>query len=230
MIFPEVLFTELLNSACKLFPPPASNDSIYDEDQKWNQFVFSSDAVKYRYRKCQEDNTEFKNVFATASELWINWNEGEENYQVDKCLYSFFTNGLSIFESFGFCLYFIAGMMKPKEFIDVREPKKITLNKTTRLFNRYYSDEIITIKFHELLEDDTFREIEKIRNILAHRIISRRSIVSNHDKINAFLYLPGLDKTLVFNENLIQPYFDKITYLLTELISASIKFLALGIL
>jgi hypothetical protein len=147
--------------------------------EKRRHFDRAWEAVRYRYRICAECNDEFKALLANASELWRAWSADEEqNYKLERCIYVFFMSGLSAFESFGFCLYFVGGILRPKDFPHVAEPRKITLQATARAFAVAFPQERITGCLAGLLQDPEFTAIDGIRNILAHRLSGRRSIQS----------------------------------------------------
>lgn len=193
-------------------------------------------AVRYRYRACSERNEAFKTLFvnAMANNLWREWSEGDEHhYKLEQCLYHFFMNGLSVFESLGFCLYFVGNMIDPKHFINICKPKKINLRGTSRTFGFAFPNAPITHHLGELLKNPEFITIEEIRNILAHRLSPWRTISSNGSTDpegtyrytrEELWYIPGREEKLVFDEKLIQRRFDEITRLLTMLISASLEF------
>lgn len=106
--FPQELYQEFGKCASELFPALLSDEALNDPLQRRHQLDRAWQAVRFRYRACCEANEEFKSLFANASELWREWNMDEEHsYKMERCLYIFFTNGLSVIESFGFCLYFI---------------------------------------------------------------------------------------------------------------------------
>jgi len=232
--FPENTFQEFVKLAGKFFPALLSEENLNDPQKKRMHFERAWLAVRYRYRACSEHNEGFKALIVNASDLWKEWSaDKEQNYRVEQCLYHFFMNGLSVFDSLGFCLYFVARMVDPKHFAHVGNPEKITLKTTTRTFKAAFPHASITNHLRELLENPEFIKIKAIRNILAHRLSSWRTIISNgsNDSDGTYRYtreefwhIPGLKEELVFDEKLIQRPFDEITRLLTKLISASLEF------
>jgi hypothetical protein len=86
--------------------------------------VRSSQAVGYRYLACAECNEDFKALFVNAPERWREWNDDpEHSYKLERCLYTFFMNGLSVFESLAFCLYFVGGTIRPELFPHTSNPE-----------------------------------------------------------------------------------------------------------
>lgn len=237
--FPHDIFQEFAKFAGNFFPDILSDENLCDPFQKRQHFERALLAVCYRYRACSEYNIAFKALFSNTSDLWREWGADEEqNYKVEQCLYHFFMNGLSVFESLGFCLYFVGSMIDPKHFPEVSSPRRIKLETTVSKFEAGFPNALITNNLRELLKNSMFTEIRAIRNILAHRLSGRRNIRSygNIDSDGTYTHtrkevwhIPVSNeelvfKELVFDEELIQRYFDEVTRLLTTLISASLEF------
>jgi len=232
--FPKEIFQEFAETAGNFFPEILSDDNLSDTFQKREHFQRAWLAVCYRYRACSEHNESFKIILANTSDLWREWGADEEqNYKLEQCLYHFFMSGLSVFESLGFCLYFVAGMIDPQKFPYVSDPRKITLKTMVSALEAGFPDSAITKNFRDLLNNATFTQVDDIRNILAHRLTGRRNVHSygNTDSDGVYAqtrkeiwHIQGSDKELLFDEGLIQRYFDEITELLTGLISAALEF------
>ncbi len=232
--FPECEFQEFAKYAGNFFPEILSEKNLSDPYQKREHFQRALLAICHRYRVCSEQNAAFKAIIDDAGDLWREWGADEEqNYKVEQCLYYFFLSGLSVFESLGFCLYFVAAMIEPIKFPHVMDPRKITLKATVSAFETSFPSGKITGDLKELLSNVTFKEIEDIRNILSHRLTGRRYIQScgntdpngvyTHSR-KEFWHLPGSDRELIFDEGLIQRFFDEMTRLLTGLIQAALEF------
>lgn len=232
--FPQSTFQEFGRLASAFFPPILSDEDLNDPCQKLFQRAWL--AVRYRHRACSEQNEAFKIILtnAMASDLWREWSEGEQHhYELEQCLYSFFMNALSVFESFGFCLYYVGSTIAPRNFPNVSNPKNITLKATGTAFDAAFPHASIAARLMELPQDPDLIRIDAIRNILAHRLIGRRNIRSSGathlDGIytatrEELWYVPGLNEELVFNNELLQRHFDDLNRLLTALILASLEF------
>ncbi|MGA2224852.1 MAG: hypothetical protein ABSH41_10460 [Syntrophobacteraceae bacterium] len=232
--FPQDEFQKFLQSASKFFPPFMSNDDLNDPLRKLLHIDWAWQAVRYRYRSCWEYNEAFKALFANASDLWREWGVDEElNYKIEQCVYHFFMSGLSIFESLGFCLYFIGSGVSSAHFPKVNKPRLITLEATKDAFTIACPKDSISDYLAELLEDKEFKNIDGLRNILAHRLSGRRNIreygstqpdgTYTHTREEVW-YIPDSEAELIFDEELLQRPFDEITRLLKALISASLEF------
>lgn len=234
--FPQAEFWEFGKLASEFFPEVLS-ENLDDLLQKRLHFQRAWLAVCYRYRTCAEYNVTFKRVFdkAMCSDLWREWSEGEEHhYALEESLYCFFMNALSVFESLGFCLYFLGSTIDPEVFSKVENPKHIKLSATLVAFESVFPHASLTTHLNELLQDPAFRRIAAIRNILAHRLIGRRHIhSSSYTDPNGlytmtreeFWYIPDLNERIAFDQELVQRHFDDVTRLLTRLLSASLEFL-----
>ncbi|MCX5867933.1 MAG: hypothetical protein NT009_10765 [Proteobacteria bacterium] len=191
-------------------------------------------AVEYRYRTCAELNEEFKTLLSGANNLWKEWGDDEElNYKLERCLYGFFMNGLSIFESFGFCLYFVGAALQPENFSHVSEPKRINLEETIKAFRKAFPDLSITTRLETLTQEKDFKHIKDFRNILAHRLVGRRIVhsdgITHRDGTYTYTrkekwHVLGSSDELIFDEEMTQRSMDGITSLLTSLVEASIEF------
>jgi hypothetical protein len=142
-------------------------------------------------------------------------------------------SNLSVFESFGFRLYFLGNALSPASFRHIENSKNISLSGTSKAFNSAFPRKAITICFEKMLKAPEYITIEKIRNILVHRVSGRRSIRSwgtpHPDGEYTLIeeqtwHLPGSAEQLVFDEAMIQRHLDEATRLLVNLISASLEF------
>ena len=84
-----------------------TDEDLNDSFQRLRHFHRAWEAVRYRYRIRAECNAEFK-ARQRERALWrVASTDEEQNYKLERCIYLFFMSGLSAFESFGFCLYFL---------------------------------------------------------------------------------------------------------------------------
>jgi hypothetical protein len=116
-----------LGAASDFFLPLISEENLFDPQEKRRYFDWSWQAVRYRYRSCAECQDEFRALLTNASDLWHAWSADEEqNYKLERCIYVFFMSGLSVFDSFSVCLYFLGNAMQPGDFPAVGNPRNIT--------------------------------------------------------------------------------------------------------
>jgi hypothetical protein len=233
--FPETEFRAFGLAAQGFFPALMSNEALFDPQEKRRHFDWSWQAVRYRYRGCGECQDEFKSLLSNASDAWrAGWGDEELTYKLERCVYIFFMSGLSVFDSFAFCLYFLGNAMRPGAFPDVANPRKITRMATSRAFSATFPSAVITGLLANLPQDTRFGGIDAVRNLLAHRISGRRSVRSSStlhkdgtyttDLHEETWHLPGAAGMLVFDEQLLQRHLNDITDLLTSLASAAREF------
>ncbi|MBW2031638.1 MAG: hypothetical protein JRJ31_21500 [Deltaproteobacteria bacterium] len=232
--FPQDTFQEFGKRASELFPVIPSDETPNDLLQKQQHFERALWAVAYRYRACSELNEAFRALLQGASDHWRKWNADEElNYRLEQCLYHFFANCVSVFDSLAFCLYFVGAMMAPEHFPYISKPNNIKLKTTTSAFASAFPNAPITEHLWGLSENPEFKKIKTIRNILAHRIIGRRNIHicgttgadGKYTKTREEIwYIPGSNERLEFSEKLIQHHLEETNRLLTTLVSVSLEF------
>jgi hypothetical protein len=232
--FPEVDFRAFGLAATAFFPGVISDEALFDPQEKRRHFDWSWQAVRYRYRSCAECNDEFKALLAGASERWkAGWGDEELTYRLERCIYQFFTSGLSVFDSFAFCLYFYGNALEPSRFPEAANPRAVTRNATAKAFTAAFPQAAITSLLAGLSRDSRFNTIDIVRNLIGHRISGRRSVrasstmaadgTQTHWREETW-HLPGAAGVLVFDGELLQRHLDDITSLLLPLTSAARQF------
>jgi hypothetical protein len=233
--FPESEFRGFGLAAQRFFPALMSDEALFDPQEKRRHFDWSWQAVRYRYRGCSECQDEFRLLLGNASAAWrAGLGDEELTYKLERCIYIFFMSGLSVFDSFAFCLYFLGNAMQPGAFPDVASPRKITRTTTSKAFSTMFPGAAITGLLGGLPQDARFSAIDAVRNLLAHRISGRRSIRSSGtldedgtyttDLHEETWHVPGAAGMLVFGGQLLQRHLDDITGLLSSLASAAREF------
>lgn len=157
----------------------------------------------------------------------------ELTYRLERCIYLFFISALSVFESFGFCVYFLGSALEDTNFPYFSNPKKITLAVTSTAFTKSFPDTEITSQLAELLQAPEYTNIDALRNILAHRVSGRRS-VRGQSSTNAdgtiwhsteeSWHIPGSSEVLIFDEEMLNRYLHKLTKRIYSLVSAARQF------
>jgi len=232
--FPETEFRAFGLAASAFFPALMSDENLFDLQEKRRHFDWSWQAVRYRYRICSECNDEFKALLANPSESWqAGWGDEELTYSLERCIYMFFVSGLSVFDSLGFCLYFLGNAIRPAAFPDVANPRSITRKATNRALSAAFPNAAIAGLLAELPQDPGFATIDLVRNLLAHRISGRRSVrasstrhldgMHTHWREETW-HIPGSNGGLIFNDQLLQQHLNDITRLLTTLALAAREF------
>jgi hypothetical protein len=233
--FPEDDFRTFAIAASTHFPAPFSDADLSDRTARW-QFDRSCQAVRFLtvYRLCTECCGEYKALRARPSELWaIGWADEELNYKLERCIYVFCMSGLSVLENFVFCLYFYGNAIHPDLFAYFNEPRKINIATTSEAFAATFPAATITQQLVRLRKEPAYIDLDTLRNILAHRLAGRRSVkilgTTHADGSRTELreenwHVPGLGRSLSFDDDLLQRHLVDIRALLTTLISVSRQF------
>jgi hypothetical protein len=232
--FSETDFRAFGIAATAFFPGVISDEALFDPEEKRRHFDWSWQAVRYRYRSCAECNDEFKALLANPSDMWkAGWGDEELTYQLERCIYQFFTSALSVFDSFAFCLYFYGNALEPGTFPDVANPRAITRHSTAKTFSTAFPKAAISGLLAALSKDARFSTIDTVRNLVGHRISGRRSVRSSstievdgtptHWREEVW-HLPGAAGRLMFDEELLQRHLDDVTGLLVALSAAAHEF------
>jgi len=98
----------------------------------------------------------------------------ENRYDEEKALLGFFTSALSAVESFYFCAYFAGWLVSPAFFKHVANPNRITVERAAQAFSKAFPSDPFPMQMASLQNDSQFREIEEVRNVLAHRVLPGR--------------------------------------------------------
>jgi hypothetical protein len=229
--FPEQEFRAFLVAARAFLPAFLSYETLEDPWERFWQFDRSWQAVRYRYRICSEANEEFRAFLANADDAWKEGRSKDEEfkYQLERCIYMFFMSAVSVFESFGFCLYFVGNAIRPGEFQLFAQPKRINLDATTSTFVKTFPKTRIAQALSDLLEGPPFRTIYEVRNVLAHRVGGRRSVTTSGivhrdatvtSSREEVWYMPGMSRPLQFSETL-QELLNSLTIILTRVLATT---------
>ena len=227
--FPEAEFRAFGIAADPFFPKLPSKKALNDPLEKHRQFDCSWEAVRYRYRTCAECSDEFKAVLASPSDSGVaGWGDEEMTYRLERCIYTFFVSGLSVIESFGFCLYFLGNALRPNDFPHVSKPPKITLETTCKAFAAAFPTAAMATRLAALLQKPEFKKITAFRNILAHRVSGRlrvRVSVTGQTYVQQeSWHVPGSTGTLAFGEEMLHGLLDEIAGMVTPLVTAAREF------
>jgi len=232
--FPENDFRAFGIAANAFFPELMSDEAMFDPLEKRRHFDWAWQAVRYRYRTCTECSDDFKALLANPSDRWLaGYGDEELTYKLERCIYLFFMSGLSVFESFGFCLYFLGDALHPSAFTHIATPEKIKLATTVKAFTAAFPMRPISSCLAALSIHPAFTRTGVIRNLLAHRLSGRRSVRATstlhpdgtHTRTaEDTWHIPGLPQKLEFGEDMLQRHLEEIAGMLTALATAAREF------
>ena len=227
--FPEADFLAFGRAASRFFPELLSDECLNDPLETRQHFDRARLAVRYRYRLCTDCDAEFRSLLASPSESWqAGWGDEELTYRLERCVYVFFVSALSVFESFGFCLYFLGGALRPREFPHLATPRNITLAATSKAFAGAFPNARITGELAALLKKPEFTRIESFRNLLAHRVSGRRTVREwSNSKTQGRedgRHIPSSPEELEFSDDMLQRLVGEVAEMLAALTVAAREF------
>ncbi len=234
--FPRDEFRAFLNAASRFFPQVLSDEYMLDTLERTPHFQWSWQAVRFRYRTCAETADEFQALVSGASEEWLMGVGQDEEllYRLERCIYIFFMNALSVFESFAFALYFLGAALRPDEFPGYTNPKQITMKATLNAYKKAFPQAPLYHRLTGLCSSREFGKIDELRNVLAHRLSGRRSVQENsrlayrdkpaeHSR-KEWWYMPGTQEYLTFSADMLHADLKDITAELCMLVTAAREF------
>lgn len=227
--FPGDDFVAFGRAASRFFPELLSLEYHDDRLEKGQHFERAWQAVRYRYRLCVECDGEFRSLLASPSERWqAGWGDEELTYGLERCVYVFFVSALSVFESFGFCLYFLGGALRADKFPHLAKPRNINLAATGKAFASAFPDARITAGLVALPQSPGLTKIGTLRNLLAHRLSGRRAVRAwsdgkTHGKEEKW-HIPGSPEDLEFSDDMLQDHLGEVTKMLAPLTAAAREF------
>ena len=172
----------------RLTLPPAFPDDLFEVKDRvatkvptgsWSvEYLGGSyNGVRYRLKACADYSEEFThsiNTFGDSPPLI-------ERYPQEPALFGFFVSGYSVLDSFSFFMHTAAAQIKPTHF-PMQKPghlKGISCKSTPKAFAKAFPNEAMTVALKSLIADQTFKDWDNYRNILAHRSAPGRSIYAS---------------------------------------------------
>lgn len=227
--FPMDEFRAFGIAATSNLPKLLSDEDLTDPLARRRHFDWAWQAVRYRYRSAAECGDEFKALLANPSDLWVaGLGDEEMMYKLERCIYMFFMSCRSVFESFGYCLYFFGGALQPGDFPYIAIPRKISLRVTSKAFAVVFPNAAITAQLAALLEKPEFIKIQEHRNLLAHRLSGRRSVRGwsdgNTHTHEETWHIPGSTDALQFSDDMLHRHLDEIAGMLKTLTTGAREF------
>lgn len=121
------------------FPKAISDENLNDPLRRRLNFDWAWQAVRYRYRGASKANEEFKALLADPPEQWAaGWGDEEFAYKLERCIYTFFVSGLSVFDSFAYCLHFLGHSIAPVSFPMLPSLEKLLASRQPQLSKPHF--------------------------------------------------------------------------------------------
>jgi hypothetical protein len=166
--FPDVVFEAVKNRISgKMHGPSPTSEHL----------AGSHNGVRYRLRACAD----YSDEFTQSIQRFGDSPPPDERYQQERLLFGFFLSGYAVFDSFCFFMY-IAAAQLPTGHFPTHQPghiKSINCKSTPKAFAKAFPNEAMTVALKSLIANQTFKDWDNYRNILAHRSAPVRSIYAS---------------------------------------------------
>lgn len=142
----------------------------------WHSYASAWNGVAYRLINAVESHEEFEKSISKSTAPG-----GQENYIQERALFSCIVSALSSIECFFMAAFSIGTALKP-EYFQLDEAKNLNKIpcKVANCFSKWESTAIFSKLLKEIVESSNFKELNDLRNYLAHRgILPRKHYLSN---------------------------------------------------
>gem|GEM_PF-1496508 len=151
--------------------------SLKSSDRLWEHFSGSWNALGYRFRAC----IDYRDTFISYIEKFGSTPPPEERYLQESVLFNFFSSAFSVLEATFYGLYVVGAFINPTYFLlsTARDQQAVTPYSTQKAYAKTFPNDPILITLSNLFNDQRYRQLREIRNILTHRTApGRRMYVS----------------------------------------------------
>jgi hypothetical protein len=146
----------------------------FNKNELYSHFIGAWHAISYRYLALVEYNERFTSSIiahgrAPAQPL---------RYQQERDLFGFFNNGVSIFDAFCYGMFALGALLVPRDFplASPQDERKVNCASTLRGYNSTFQNDPILNALQALMNDQAYKELGRIRNILTHRAAPPRNL------------------------------------------------------
>jgi hypothetical protein len=162
--FPSAPYESINRRITRIAVPPS---------HLWEHFAGAWSALSYRYAAMAEYETALTASFGTTAA----GSNPEGRYNQEKCLFGFFSNGFSVFESGFYALYSVGALLSASEFPigTARDQQRISPTSTSVALGRVFPNDPLLLSIAALFADPSYIEWREIRNILTHRAAPGRT-------------------------------------------------------
>lgn len=197
-----------------------TNETHHNES---SQFYAAWKAVDYRFRACMEHSAQFTESIKRAG----NAPSEDERYMQDKELFEFIVSGSSCLESLFYGIYAIGSILNSTEFPMATEEDRQKIDPrpvVMRYKNTFFSD-AISGNLQSLLDSAEYKEWNKARNVLTHRIVPPRHFYIGGPKDGKAEFSIGFDiPNMSIDENTMSDRLEWLTQTIESLMNAVFDF------
>jgi hypothetical protein len=139
-----------------------------------SQFIGAWNAVSYRFKACTEYDKSFTASIANHGPA-----PGQPmRYQQERDLFGFFGSGISVFDAFYFGMFAIGTLVLPPNFplSTTDDEKRVHPQSTIKAYLQSFPGDPFVSVLDAIIEDQAFKELRDIRNVLTHRAAPPRAL------------------------------------------------------
>jgi hypothetical protein len=138
--------------------------------ENWRRFARSWNAVAHRFRACADYDDRFRESLRMHGD-----GPGPEvRHGQERDLYGFFTNGMSVVDSFCCALHALGEMPRSQPRRDAPSGEALWPRDVRRAFERLFARDQVTVILATVLESAEYGDCLRMRNTLAHREVTSR--------------------------------------------------------
>jgi hypothetical protein len=161
-MFPDADHADV-TTAFNEFRPTVTQEIRYHFGPAWN-------GVAQRYRMALDYHGEFTTVVTTTG-------LGGRRYDEDKALFGLFSAAHSVVDCLSYAMHAIGAAVVPKAFpINAHDLKKVTVHSVVSRYESAFPGMELTLLLLKLRTSPELAHLQRVRNILVHRVVPGRQI------------------------------------------------------
>ncbi len=150
----------------KLVSAREGNNPLY------SHYVGAWNAIPYRFLAAAESGEEFARLVQKHG-------VGPERfyrYLQERAIFEFFSCGFSVLEASFYALYTMGALIQPMNFqiSTEKDRRRVNLRRTEESFRTHFSSDPIVPLLSQILNDQGYKELCEVRNILTHQVVLGR--------------------------------------------------------
>jgi hypothetical protein len=172
--FPRAVCEEI---HLKILPFSETRNAIY------SQYLGATIALSYRFRALTDYSESFTaSIISNAASR-----SGENRFKEERDLFGFFSNASSTFDAFFYSMFAIGAFFEVQLFplASPDDERAVSANSTIAAYKKAFPNDPVIAALKQIVDDDTYKDVYRIRNILTHRSAPGRtfSVAIGNDEV-----------------------------------------------
>lgn len=130
-------------------------------------------AVAIRFRAMAESHDVFQSSLKDFTP------QPEERFLQETALFHFFSNSMSVLDSFAYAIHALGHMVDPPSFVLTGKALKVDFRGVVHSFQKQFLTDPFSAELISTEGDSLLVELRDLRNVLTHRVASTRSYISS---------------------------------------------------